>query len=283
LVKSTWIGRAGAVLIGLMFALAVLGLARIHEGWIAARARALRTHPDDRWAACGASVAHAMGGIDGRLYTNTREAFHRNYARGFRVFEIDLALTTDSALVLAHDWYTGSRQGFVGRPTLAAFRRPVYGGLTPLTAGQALHLLREHPDARFVLDPKDGNAALLPALIREARAIDPTLLDRLVPQVLTLEDLRSTLRLYPWPSVIWTLYASRADDEEVYRDASRSGVGVVTISEARFSVGLVQALRRAGIRVYVHTVNSEPQVALYREWGATGVYTDFLPPDSVCR
>ena len=62
------------------------------------------------------SVAHAMGGIDGRLYTNTREAFLQNYSRGFRVFELDLAMTTDSALVLAHDWYTGSRQGLVGRP-----------------------------------------------------------------------------------------------------------------------------------------------------------------------
>ena len=54
------------------------------------------------------------------------------------------------------------------------------------------------------------------------------------------------------------------------------------MSEARFSVGLVRALRSAGIKVYVHTVNSEPQVALYREWGASGVYTDFLPPDSLC-
>ena len=59
-----------------------------------------------------------------------------------------------------------------------------------------------------MLDPKDGNADLLPALIREARAIDPKLLDRLIPQVLTLGDLRSALQLYPWPSVIWTLYAT---------------------------------------------------------------------------
>jgi glycerophosphoryl diester phosphodiesterase len=221
--------------------------------------------------------------VDGRVYTNTREAFLQNYARGFRVFELDLARTADSALVLAHDWYTRSRQGLVGRPTLAPFRRPVYGRLTPLTAADALDLLRDHPDARFVLDPKDGNADLLPALIREARAIDPKLLDRLIPQVLTLDDLRSALQLYSWPSVIWTLYATRAGDEEVYRDAVRSGVGVVTISEARFSVGLVRALRSAGIEVYVHTVNSEPQVALYREWGASGVYTDFLPPDSLCR
>jgi glycerophosphoryl diester phosphodiesterase len=280
--RSTWTGRVGAVLAGLALGLLGLGFGRVREEWTAARARALRSHPDDRWASCGVSVAHALGGIDGRVYTNTREAFVQNYARGFRVFELDLAMTSDSALVLAHDWYTGSRQGLVGRPTLGAFRRPVYGHLTSLTAAEALHLLHDHPDARFILDPKDGNTSVLAPLIREARAIDPKLLNRLIPQVLTLGDMRTTLQLYPWPSVIWTLYATRAGDEEVYRDAVRSGVGVVTMSEARFSIGLVRALRSAGIEVYVHTVNSQPQVALYREWGASGVYTDFLPPDSLC-
>ena len=32
-------------------------------------------------------VAHAFGAIDGRGYTNSLEAFQRNYGRGFRVFE----------------------------------------------------------------------------------------------------------------------------------------------------------------------------------------------------
>jgi hypothetical protein len=32
-------------------------------------------------------VAHAFGAIDGHTYTNSLEAFRRNYGRGFRVFE----------------------------------------------------------------------------------------------------------------------------------------------------------------------------------------------------
>jgi hypothetical protein len=37
-------------------------------------------------------VAHAFGAVDGHTYTNSLEAFQRNYARGFRVFEVDHVL-----------------------------------------------------------------------------------------------------------------------------------------------------------------------------------------------
>jgi glycerophosphoryl diester phosphodiesterase len=48
-------------------------------------------------------VAHAFGAIDGRLYTNSLEAFQRNYGRGFRVFEVDLVRLADGTALIAHD------------------------------------------------------------------------------------------------------------------------------------------------------------------------------------
>ena len=48
-------------------------------------------------------VAHAFGAIDGHVYSNSLEAFQRNYGRGFRVFEVDLVRLADGTALLAHD------------------------------------------------------------------------------------------------------------------------------------------------------------------------------------
>src|SRR5688572_9570260 len=47
----------------------------------------------------GVLVAHALGGIDREANTNSLEALRCNHARGFRWFEVDLALTRDQQLV----------------------------------------------------------------------------------------------------------------------------------------------------------------------------------------
>lgn len=40
-------------------------------------------------------AAHAFGRIDGYDYTNCKEAFEQSYAVGYRIFEVDVELTTD--------------------------------------------------------------------------------------------------------------------------------------------------------------------------------------------
>lgn len=52
-------------------------------------------------------IAHAMGGINDKAYTNTKDAFIANYEQGTRIFEADLLLTSDEQLVARHEWTTG--------------------------------------------------------------------------------------------------------------------------------------------------------------------------------
>ena len=49
-------------------------------------------------------IAHAFGGIDSYDYTNSYEALVANYNLGTRVFEIDIATTSNGDLVLLHEW-----------------------------------------------------------------------------------------------------------------------------------------------------------------------------------
>lgn len=49
-------------------------------------------------------LAHALGGIDGQTYTNSKEAIENSYNKGVRLFEVDVKLTSDNKLVCVHGW-----------------------------------------------------------------------------------------------------------------------------------------------------------------------------------
>jgi len=49
-------------------------------------------------------IAHAGGGIDGHIYTNSREAVENSIEKGYLFIELDLILSKDEKIVAAHDW-----------------------------------------------------------------------------------------------------------------------------------------------------------------------------------
>ena len=63
---------------------------------VAARGAALAPYA---WAQQNQLIAHAMGGIDGQVYTDSLEAWEENYKRGYRVFEVDLRVLDDATVV----------------------------------------------------------------------------------------------------------------------------------------------------------------------------------------
>ena len=103
-------------------------------------------------------IAHAGGAIDGRTYTNSREALERATANGYRYIELDLALTSDSALVAAHSWQlfneiSGFKHKSDTAPTLGEFlARRIYGRYTPLTAKDINRFFLENEGLIFVTD-----------------------------------------------------------------------------------------------------------------------------------
>ena len=229
------------------------------------------------WTLCHTHIAHALGAIDGTPYTNSVEAFGASYARGFRVFEVDLARTRDGPIVAMHDW----RGTWPAVPRLADFKaHRIDGRYTPATLRDVLGLLQAHADAYLVLDFKGEVSDLLPTIVAEAVAMDSSLPERIIPQISSREELNAALRVYHFPSAILTLYRSAASDDEVVALIAHTGIPVVTMSTRRFSPGLVARLDSAGAKVYVHTVNDADSAADLRAKGVWGIYTDSLAPSS---
>lgn len=241
------------------------------------------SHPDtERLIPDGTMIAHALGGIDGVAYSNSLEAFRANYAAGKSWFEVDLALTADGHLVCFHSGH----ERFIGLETaieLVSTRdflnHQYLGRYTLLTFRELLSQVSGLPGVYLVTDTKEWTPTILDALLRDLHAAPPPLRTRVIPQIYNPEDLRllSTVKgaHFPFPFLIFTLYQTRMTDTQVLSFVKTSRIPVVTMSTLRFNASLARTLHQAGVKIFVHSINTSPEVVAFTEAGADGFYTDF--------
>ena len=240
-------------------------------------------------------VAHAMGGIDGNSYTNSLEDFAENYENGHRVFEVDLSLTSDNKLAAIHDWSVESTVGAcefpltedqLGRPlSEAEFKELKIKGLyTPLTFEDIVQLMYDFPDIYIVTDTKETEEPYITAqfqyILDTVTAVDPDLLDRIIPQIYNEEMYYSIMELYDWNSIIYTLYnqGSEFSTLEVIDFSCRNGIRVITTFPGRADSLMLKDLLDSNCLIYMHTFNSPKDIEPFKEAGIHGFYTDFLIP-----
>ena len=104
------------------------------------------------------TIAHALGGLAGKDYLNSREGFLAMYEQGVRLFELDLSRTSDGVWVCRHNWKEsmGQWKGS-GKKVLTEkqFKNSkIYGTYTLMTLEDFFLLLKEHPDAYVMIDSK---------------------------------------------------------------------------------------------------------------------------------
>jgi hypothetical protein len=244
-------------------------------------------------------VAHAFGSIDGHTYTNTLEAFQRNYARGFRVFEVDHVLLADGTALAAHDnaernyGLTRSFKESTWADVVRAGRRYL-GTYTVLRSQDVLRLMIDHPDIYIIGDFKYSRTDLFRAYVRQANALGrPRLIERLLPHVATQEELHADRAFYPLRNYVLALYMTqikgRYEDwktiDVVKRERTPAvmmwwrdrDLSVSLIENARqgrrYRKSFVNGLRAAGAVPYVHSIRDPVQVQRFWDLGIP-VYSD---------
>ena len=244
-------------------------------------------------------VAHAFGSIDGQSYTNSLEAFRRNYARGFRVFEVDHVLMGDGTALAAHDHAErnyGLTKPFKESTWADILRagRKYKGTYTVLRSQDILRLMIDHPDIYIIGDFKYSRNELLRAYVRQAKALGrPGLIERLFPHVATQEELYAHWAVYPLRNYVMALYMSqgkgRYEDWKVVDFVRRNRAPAVmmwwrdrnlSLSLAenarqgrRYRKSFTDALKAAGAIPYVHSLGDPVQVQKFWDLGVP-VYSD---------
>ncbi len=226
-------------------------------------------------------IAHALGGIDGRAYTNSAEALEDSLARGSRFLEVDLSFTADGDLVCfhtKHEKYLGTETP-VAELTTAEFLEHRYTDrFTLITLETLLQRLKSHPDVYLVTDCKAAFKPCMEAVMATAGSVDPALAGRIIPQFYTVDQWRDVASLEtvygPFATVIFTLYRTKINDDAVVEIAANRAVPVITMSRKRFNPDLVKRLEAIGVDSLVHTVNKPAEIIGYVNQGVRGLYTD---------
>lgn len=244
------------------------------------------------WTEQNPLIAHALGEYDGKIETNSKEAFIASWENGYRVLEADFIYTSDNVLVVRHDFdKDGSYYRLEIRPSGSDVmssqkfkQEKIIYEQTPMTAVDLLYLLAEYQDVYLVTDTKNTDEATVKKQFGDLKKIaetieHPEVLDRIIPQIYSEEMLSWIQEIYAFPQWIYTLYqAGNINYEETAAFCAANNIGVVTIEKDKVTAQIVETFRKQGIQVYAHTVNRYLQFEDLLAKGVSGIYTDSIKP-----
>lgn len=198
-------------------------------------------------------IAHAGGEVNGHAYTNTKEALDQNYAKGFRLFELDIIKTSDGKLVAAHDWNMWSRfTEYKGSlpPSLEEFKKhTIYGDYTTLDMQGINDWFAAHPDAILVTDKLSDPIAFAEKFVDKDRLI-MELFSPMAIEIATKNGIKAMISQRPLLKLKGDKLNFLAVNNVQYAAVSRR----IIEREKK----LMLQLRDAGIKVYVYNVNFDP-------------------------
>ena len=237
-------------------------------------------------------IVHALGGINGDQYTNSREALSGSYDRGGRVIEADIEYTSDGELVLIHNWKKKTLKELFGYETsmdeeplsLNEFKdMKVYGKYSTLTFRELMEFMRDHKDMMLVLDGKYDKEADIRRqygdIYRIACEYGDDIPDRLIPQIYNEEMYDTIMEIYDWKGVIFTWYQldeDTLDPEEIFRFCDENNIRVCTMEDSKENPLIDRTAAKYDVNIYVHTINDEAVSERLFDSGVAGIYTDFL-------
>ena len=240
------------------------------------------------------TIAHALGGLDGKEYLNSRESFLSMYNQGVRLFELDLSRTSDGVWVCRHNWNEsmGQWEG-TGKKVLterAFTSNKIYGKYT-MTLEDFFLLLKDYPDAFVMIDSKQYSVRNYQMTLEDyceyveiAQAAGAgEVLDQIIPEIYSKAMFPGTAMIYSFPSYIYSLWQeySTEDLEGIASFCREKKIPAATIYWKYWSYEAEEIFEKQGIHLYVYTVNDRNQARKYIAAGAEGICTDFLTTEDL--
>lgn len=237
------------------------------------------------------SIAHALGGLDGKNYLNSIDSFYSNYQKGYRIFEMDLRLTTDNVLIGKHKWGVNLSDPLSKNGDAVSYNEfkntKIYGRYTPTSFLDMLNLMEKYPDFYLITDSKNTDTYTIKkqfnAIVQTAKKTGKEqYLDRVIIQIYDKAMFYTVKSIYPFKHFIYTTY--QQPDSAFYRAVrfcKKNGIEGMTSPENEINDYRLELLAKEGIYSFTHTVNHVYYMKEYMKLGVYGVYSDFLTPMDV--
>ena len=256
---------------------------------------------EDAWYTKYHYIAHGGGGLDGRTYSNSLEAMNHSYENGLRVFDIDLTFTSDSVLVLRHDWTENLEQrgqtmaesgGFVDRNghTQHHVKNPVrldyetfkskkiYKQYTPMSCKDMLAFMQSHPDVYIATDMKDDVEASYQYLVDRAKEMNAdSVLNRIIANVYDYSVYDKIMKIYPFKNTTARQhYVHPNNYYDLAKFCIQNNIHVVNISSCYVNDEGAELLISKGIHLYVAVVDYISDMEKLKRQGFSGACTNWL-------
>jgi glycerophosphoryl diester phosphodiesterase len=242
----------------------------------------IQSNPHAWTEKCNGLIAHGAGGIMEFEVTNSVEALALNYELGHRLFEIDLNLTTDNELAAVHNWHN-----YGGQKSLADFKKIRKADrFTSMGLDEIYEFMASHKDAYLITDTKsfeyteEETAAQFRIIHEKAQKYGgDAILNRVIPQIYNERMYDIVTQIYPFRSIIYTLYATSSPPSDVVEFVKdKDDIRAVTMHPLRFTHVFRDSLHEHGKLIFLHTFNELEEVLDYKRQGVHGFYTDFILP-----
>ena len=230
------------------------------------------------WYTTSRLIYHACGGLDGVMYTNSREAIEHTLSMGNYLIEVDFLFTADDVLVCAHRWEEFSEDG--NPPVLTEFLKCKIGGqYSTMTALDVVSYMEQFPGLYIVVDTKERD---LSAVVAELVALcdsDPDILNRFIIQVYGRNMKEILTEIFPFKdeNILFSCYKFGPERYyEILNICRDDNISIVTVPYGSWEADTVQKFLDRGILLFEHTVNLPEEACAAMDRGIYGIYTDFL-------
>ena len=220
-------------------------------------------------------VAHALGGIEGFAYTNSKEALENSYNNGFRIFEADVKLTSDKKLVLVHGWTKKDYKQRLGleyneeNPVMdyeTYMSSKIQEKYTPLSFKDLADFIKEHKDMYVMIDignkSYEETKEIYSKIVEDCNS-DSKILNRLIVGGHTTDMIKAVKECYDFKLI--NLYWAEEDkregniktEEKFIKYCKDYGITSLSTSTDIFTEKLGRLMKKSNIIVYVFTENDE--------------------------
>ena len=237
-------------------------------------------------------VAHALGGIDGYTYLNSKEGFEDSYARGMRFIEVDLCFSADDRLICSHGFKEADveRMGIEG---VTVGNPPEYGAwdvmrfhdtYTTQDAEDILHYLETYPELYFEFDMrslKGEDAYRMAEAVIDTFGNDLALYQRILIQVYSPEMYEIFKEVYDFPMMQFYMTKAFCKDIDTYIEFCQNHeIMSIAISDTYVTQEVLDKLLNSGLKIMVHTVDDPEKAQLYLNQGVAVICTNHLYYDA---
>lgn len=233
-------------------------------------------------------IVHAGGelwGVDSEgtfrsfFGSNSLEGLENCVANGYNSIELDFNFTSDGHLVCIHDWsaeYIDTIKTGTPMSYDEFMSSKIFWNFTPLDIEAVGRFMGEHPEVYIVTDIKDRFSEAVDAI----SAALPELKNRIIVQIYEKDDYETASNA-GFTNIIFTLYRldwqSKTDAADLVKfERSHPLIGFTFAKELCDEKNYVSRMSKAGVPLYVHTVNAPAEIHKYHAMGVYGVYTDIV-------